>query len=52
MFVFESEALVDHWCRLDAFEGLGYRRVAVNVSTVDGVLPASIHVLADPIDSS
>jgi len=38
--VFESEALLDHWHRLDAFEGPGYRRVTVDVSTPEGVLPA------------
>ena len=46
--VFESRALVHHWDRLDAFEGPGYRRVAVDVSTAEGVLPASIYVLASP----
>jgi gamma-glutamylcyclotransferase (GGCT)/AIG2-like uncharacterized protein YtfP len=45
--VFESPALPDHWDRLDAFEGAGYRRVAVDVSTDEGVLPASIYVLAE-----
>jgi gamma-glutamylcyclotransferase (GGCT)/AIG2-like uncharacterized protein YtfP len=45
--VFESAALVDHWQRLDAFEGAGYRRVAVDVCTDEGVLRASIYVLAD-----
>ncbi|HEY1511877.1 MAG TPA: gamma-glutamylcyclotransferase [Solirubrobacteraceae bacterium] len=45
--VFESRALLDHWDRLDAFEGSGYRRVAVDVSTDEGVLPASIYVLAE-----
>jgi gamma-glutamylcyclotransferase (GGCT)/AIG2-like uncharacterized protein YtfP len=40
VFVFESEALLDHWQRLDAFEGPGYRRVTVDVSTPEGVLPA------------
>jgi gamma-glutamylcyclotransferase (GGCT)/AIG2-like uncharacterized protein YtfP len=44
--VFESPALPDHWQRLDAFEGAGYRRVAVDVSTAEGVLSASIYVLA------
>ena len=44
--VFESLALPDHWRRLDAFEGPGYRRVAVDVATVEGVLPAFIYVLA------
>jgi gamma-glutamylcyclotransferase (GGCT)/AIG2-like uncharacterized protein YtfP len=46
--VFESRALLHHWHRLDAFEGPGYRRVAVDVSTAEGVLPASISVLGDP----
>ncbi|MGZ4217845.1 MAG: gamma-glutamylcyclotransferase [Solirubrobacteraceae bacterium] len=52
VFVFESEALVDQWQRLDAFEGPGYRRVAVDVATAEGLLPASIYVLADPTGSS
>jgi hypothetical protein len=30
------------------FEGPGYRRVAVDVATAEGVLPASIYVLAQP----
>jgi gamma-glutamylcyclotransferase (GGCT)/AIG2-like uncharacterized protein YtfP len=46
VFVFESQALLHHWDRLDAFEGPGYRRVAVDVTTDEGVLPASIYVLA------
>jgi gamma-glutamylcyclotransferase (GGCT)/AIG2-like uncharacterized protein YtfP len=45
--VFESQVLVDHWQRLDSFEGPGYRRVAVDVLTDEGLLPASIYVLAD-----
>jgi gamma-glutamylcyclotransferase (GGCT)/AIG2-like uncharacterized protein YtfP len=45
VLVFESRELPDHWQRLDAFEGAGYRRVAVDVSTAEGVLPASIYVL-------
>jgi gamma-glutamylcyclotransferase (GGCT)/AIG2-like uncharacterized protein YtfP len=45
--VFESSALPHHWERLDAFEGPGYRRVATDVSTAEGVLPASIYVLAE-----
>lgn len=52
VFVFESDALFDHWPRLDAFEGPGYRRVAVDVSTTEGVLSASIYVAADPIGPS
>ena len=38
VFVFESEALPQHWPRLDAFEGPGYRRVTTEVSTAQGVL--------------
>jgi gamma-glutamylcyclotransferase (GGCT)/AIG2-like uncharacterized protein YtfP len=52
VFVFESDALLDHWHRLDTFEGPGYRRVTVDVSTPEGVLPASIYVLAAPTDPS
>jgi len=48
VFVFESEALLDHWHRLDAFEGPGYRRATVDVSTPEGVLPASIYVVTEP----
>jgi gamma-glutamylcyclotransferase (GGCT)/AIG2-like uncharacterized protein YtfP len=50
--VFESPALPRHWHRLDAFEGPGYRRVAVDVATAEGVLPASIYVLAEPTKPS
>jgi gamma-glutamylcyclotransferase (GGCT)/AIG2-like uncharacterized protein YtfP len=50
--VFESPALPRHWHRLDAFEGPGYRRVAVEVATAEGVLPASIYVLAEPTKPS
>jgi gamma-glutamylcyclotransferase (GGCT)/AIG2-like uncharacterized protein YtfP len=52
VFVFESAALPHHWHRLDAFEGPGYRRIAVDVSTGEGVLPASIYVLAEPVGLS
>ena len=48
VYVFESEALVHHWDRLDEFEGPGYRRTAVDVSTGEGVLSASIYVIAEP----
>jgi len=30
-FVFSSENLADHWARLDAFEGKGYKRMLVTV---------------------
>jgi gamma-glutamylcyclotransferase (GGCT)/AIG2-like uncharacterized protein YtfP len=51
VFVLESQALLNHWDRLDAFEDSGYRRTTIDVSTAEGVLPASIYVLADPADS-
>jgi gamma-glutamylcyclotransferase (GGCT)/AIG2-like uncharacterized protein YtfP len=50
--VFESPALAHHWQRLDTFEGPGYRRVAVHGATAEGVLPASIYVLAEPTEPS
>jgi len=50
--VFESPALPGHWDRLDAFEGAEYRRVVVDIETDEGVLRASIYVLADPADPS
>ncbi|MEM9132950.1 MAG: gamma-glutamylcyclotransferase [Actinomycetota bacterium] len=42
----ESTDLPDHWRRLDEFEGPGYRRTAVTVSTPEGDLEASIYELA------
>ena len=50
--VFESQALPQHWDRLDAFEGPGYRRVTLEVATAEGALPASIYVLAQPTNAS
>jgi len=47
VFVFESLDLPDHWPRLDAFEGEGYRRVVTQVRLGDDVLEASIYVI-DP----
>lgn len=35
-FLFSSEALADHWPRLDAFEGDGYVRVVTRVARHDG----------------
>ena len=43
--LFESADLADHWPRLDAFEGPGYRRVVTQVATEDGALEASIYVI-------
>ena len=45
VYVFESSDLPNHWLRLDAFEGAGYRRVVAQVRTVDGDLDASIYVI-------
>jgi gamma-glutamylcyclotransferase (GGCT)/AIG2-like uncharacterized protein YtfP len=45
--VFESQELVRHWERLDAFEGPGHRRVTVDVTAAGGNLPASIYVVAE-----
>ena len=44
--LFESAELPDHWLRLDAFEGTGYRRVVTQVRTVGGELDAWIYVIA------
>jgi gamma-glutamylcyclotransferase (GGCT)/AIG2-like uncharacterized protein YtfP len=43
--IFTSTDLPDHWDRLDAFEGAGYRRVVVSVLTRAGAVEASIYVL-------
>jgi gamma-glutamylcyclotransferase (GGCT)/AIG2-like uncharacterized protein YtfP len=43
-----SEDLPEHWRRLDAYEGDGYRRVKAEVSTGDGAVEAYIYVLAKP----
>jgi gamma-glutamylcyclotransferase (GGCT)/AIG2-like uncharacterized protein YtfP len=42
----ESEDLVEHWARLDEFEGPGYRRVVARVSTAFGEVEAWIYALA------
>ena len=42
--VLRSKALVDHWQRLDDFEGSGYRRILVPVDTENGAhLVANIY---------
>ena len=46
--LFESNELPQHWTRLDAFEGEGYRRVPIVVTTDLGSEVASIYVAADP----
>lgn len=45
--ILESVELPGAWRRLDEFEGDGYRRVVVRVTTADGVIEASIYVHAD-----
>jgi gamma-glutamylcyclotransferase (GGCT)/AIG2-like uncharacterized protein YtfP len=44
--VLESADLPQHWARLDAFEGSGYRRETARVSTARGELDAFLYVLA------
>ena len=46
--LFESEDLPDHWARLDEFEGSGYLRTVMAVSTAEDDLRAFIYVLALP----
>jgi gamma-glutamylcyclotransferase (GGCT)/AIG2-like uncharacterized protein YtfP len=43
--VFRSVDLPEHWTRLDAFEGAGYRRQLTQVDTEEGKLDASIYVI-------
>ena len=45
--VLESEQLIEHWERLDFFEGPAYQRVVVEVHTEEGVIEASIYVASD-----
>lgn len=47
VFIFESPALPDHWDRLDAFEGPGYRRVTTVARTPAGAVLTSIYTLAE-----
>ena len=42
----ESPDLPSHWAQLDAFEGAGYRRVAITVDVAGERVPAYIYVLA------
>lgn len=44
--VLESPELPNHWQRLDAFEGPGYRRVRTNVHTAEGSIDAFIYELS------
>jgi gamma-glutamylcyclotransferase (GGCT)/AIG2-like uncharacterized protein YtfP len=43
--LFESPDLPDHWSRLDAFEGPGYRRVVTQVRTAEGECAAYIYAI-------
>lgn len=49
--LFESPGLPDHWDRLDAFEGPGYRRVLTHVRPEGGDVDAWIYVLAAEVIS-
>ena len=44
--IFHSADLPNHWARLDAFEGPGYRRTEVEVQTDHGPVAAFIYALA------
>lgn len=44
--VFDAPDLSEHWARLDAFEGEGYRRVLARMKTTNGTIDAWIYVLA------
>ena len=45
--LFSSDALADHWPRLDAFEGDGYERVLTTVTRTDGTaVEAYIYALS------
>ena len=48
--LFESPDLQEHWQRLDAFEGGGYRRVSATLTTLDGDVDAWIYVSAARAD--
>ena len=46
-FLFSSDALAEHWPRLDAFEGDGYERVLTTVTRADGTaVEAYVYALA------
>ena len=45
-FLFSSDAMAEHWDRLDAFEGAGYERVMTSAKLSDGTdVPAYIYTL-------
>ena len=46
-FLFSSDALAEHWPRLDAFEGEGYERVLITATRRDGTaVEAYVYALA------
>jgi gamma-glutamylcyclotransferase (GGCT)/AIG2-like uncharacterized protein YtfP len=46
-FLFSSDALAEHWPRLDAFEGDGYERVLTTATGTDGTaVEAYVYALA------
>ncbi len=45
VFIFTSVDLPDHWSRLDAFEGTGYRRVSVAAEVGGRSMDVSIYEL-------
>ncbi len=46
-FIFSSEDLIDHWSRLDDFEGSAYQRVSTLAHLDDdGAIETQIYVLA------
>lgn len=47
VYVFVSPDLPAHWRRLDEFEGPGYRRVPVLVSSEAGEVSAYVYALVD-----
>lgn len=52
LHLFESADLPDHWEQLDAFEGTGYRRTAIEVHTYTGPKAAWIYALAEEVPAN
>ncbi len=52
VLLFHSPDLPKHWERLDAFEGVGYRRVLTQVSREDGDVDAYIYELAQEVNQN
>ncbi len=46
VYLFDSIDLPANWARLDAFEGEGYIRSVIEVTTASGSVPAQIYLLA------